>query len=336
MTLSAKPSGWEKLKQQLTRWAPLLGYFTAQRIGNSCCHLQRGKIQPPYSCEINAVDHCNLACRDCDHAAPALAESYAEPATVYSDLSLLAKHYRSRVVKIIGGEPLLHPDLVELLQAIRRSRVSTRLQLVTNGLLLECMPEQAWKELDIIEISSYPQTALSALRLKVLKEKAARFRVKLQLWHYDNFSCTFALRGTANKELVERIYRSCRQTNILGCHSIYQGFFYKCPQAIFIAKLAEDAGLTVQQNGFRLTDSPSFSRDLINYLTSAEPLDACRYCLDNVGKNRQHSMISKNDWLAHHNYPTEELIDMDKLGAFEANPCAFEPLRKPFGQADRY
>lgn len=335
MTLADRPGNWERLKSQLAQWLPLFGYLSAQRIGSSCCHLQRGKIQPPYSCEINAVDHCNLACLDCDHAAPALAESYADPAIVHSDLSLLAKHYRSRVVKIIGGEPLLHPDLVELLKAIRRSGVSRRLQLVTNGLLLENMSEQAWKELDIIEVSSYPQTALTALQLRILKEKAVRFRVKLQLWHYDNFSCTFALRGTADRELISRIYRNCRQVNTLGCHSIYQGFLYKCPQAIFIAKIAEGAGLTAQQNGFRLTDSPNFSSDLINYLTSEEPLDACQYCLDNVGKNREHRMISKNGWLAHHNYPTEELIDMGKLVAFEANPCAFEPLRKPLGQANR-
>jgi hypothetical protein len=38
-----------------------------------CFSIAGGNIAPQYSCEINAVDHCNIACMDCNHASSAQA-----------------------------------------------------------------------------------------------------------------------------------------------------------------------------------------------------------------------------------------------------------------------
>jgi SynChlorMet cassette radical SAM/SPASM protein ScmF len=88
------------------------------------------------------VEGCNLACRHCwlsprlasnDSAAPALAVSLFEKAI------LDAKPLGLRGVKLTGGEPLLHPQFLTLLDIVR----SEGLELVieTNGVL--CTPEIA-------------------------------------------------------------------------------------------------------------------------------------------------------------------------------------------------
>ncbi|MFF2008332.1 4Fe-4S cluster-binding domain-containing protein [Streptomyces sp. NPDC058195] len=56
--------------------------------------------------------------------------------SVGRDLTRLAKSYRSANVKILGGEPLLHPGLTDLIREVRESAVTDKIILATNGLLL--------------------------------------------------------------------------------------------------------------------------------------------------------------------------------------------------------
>jgi hypothetical protein len=65
--------------------------------------LEGGFIVPPTHLEFIVVDHCNISCRACNHASPALEKWFADPETVHRDLSILARYYRPRLVKVIGG-----------------------------------------------------------------------------------------------------------------------------------------------------------------------------------------------------------------------------------------
>ena len=72
--------------------------------------------------EIMAAHGCNLTCRSCTHASPVLRpKDIADPETTARDLSRLARCYRANRVKLLGGEPLLHPDLVALADAVREA-----------------------------------------------------------------------------------------------------------------------------------------------------------------------------------------------------------------------
>ena len=330
MTLADRPGRWEELKPRLARWLPLFGYLSAQRIGKSCYHLRRGKVEPPGSCEINATDHCNLSCLDCNHASPAMPPKYADPAAVYQDCSRLAKHCRPRQIRIAGGEPLLHPDFAELLRVLRDSGLSNRLQVVTNGLLLEQMPEQAWELIDAIELSQYPQTALPPEKLELVRRKADQHQIALSVWEHREFHVMFALQGTSDDTLVEKIFRTCWIAQVCGCMSIHEGFIYKCPQSIYIARIVPDTGLTPKSDGLRITDDPDFQARMIRFLAAEQSLEACRYCLGSVGKRRPHRVTDRQRWLAAHNVPTEELLDYDALQAAETGLTPADPLRQPF------
>jgi len=277
-------------------------------------------VVPPCSCEINAVDHCNISCLDCNHASPVCAARVADPEAVCRDLSGLARHYKPDVVKIIGGEPLLHPELPELVRAVRRSAVSERIMLVTNGLLLRKMPSQVWEEIDELELSIYPETGhLLARDMPYIQAMLEKSRTKLSRYCYKNFRVTFSTAGSRDKELAQRIYRTCELARLWGCQSVHEGHFFKCPMSIYVPRILDRKQFyDYRENGVGIHAGPGFRERLIAYLESKEPLRACHNCLGSVGIRRDHRIINKADWLSGHAVPTEELVDYERLLRLEA------------------
>jgi len=292
-----------------------------------CCFgIIDGKIVPPYSCEVNAVDHCNLSCVDCNHATPAMTPKFADPEIVFRDLSLLSKSYKVQALKIIGGEPLLHPDLRSLIYAVRESGICQHIVLVTNGLLLHQMEGDIWDALDEVEVSLYPETRkILDSHMPAIRGNAAKHRVKLSRIFYEYFRISFSRVGTRDMSLIRRIYRTCLRARLWGCQSIYEGYFFKCPQCIYIPRMVgRVSAYDYRKDGIKITDDTHFQDSLKNYLMSDEPLNACRYCLGNIGKLRAHAMTKNSVWNAHHDVPTKQLIDDDKLRLLEKNETLYD------------
>jgi hypothetical protein len=280
-----------------------------------CFTIDGGRISPPYSCEINAVDHCNIACMDCNHASPGAGKAVASPSAVLNDLSLLSRHYKSYALKIVGGEPLLHPDLLSLLRAVRESNICEYISLVTNGTLLSQMADEIWAELDEVELSIYPGTRpMLETHLPSVQRSAARHQVKLVISPYEEFRITFSTIGTADAGLTRRIYRNCRLANLWGCQSVHEGYFFKCPKCIYVPRILDaPVRYDYREDGLKITDSPDFLRQLSEYLGSQEPLSACRYCLGSSGKHRPHRLVKASEWVHIQARPIEELVDYGKL-----------------------
>ena len=87
------------------------------------------------------IDHCNLNCAGCTHFAP-LADKYIYPLDKFEknikQLSYITKG-NIKVINIAGGEPLLNKDILEYIKIIRSYFPNNRLEIRTNGLLLNKM-----------------------------------------------------------------------------------------------------------------------------------------------------------------------------------------------------
>ena len=112
------------------------------------------------SCEINVVDHCNLRCRSCTHLSPVLPKRSIDPDALCRDLTAMATSYYVKVLKLLGGEPLLHPSIVDVIAAARQAQVAERIEVWTNGLLLPRVDPAFWGMVDSIRISLYPGASL--------------------------------------------------------------------------------------------------------------------------------------------------------------------------------
>lgn len=113
--------------------------------------------------ELPIVKHCNLNCRYCSHLASIEEEYYMSIDTFEHDLLRLSQLFADVTeMRLLGGEPLLHPHIGELIIVARRLFPKTNLKIATNGLLIPFIKNEI---LDTItacdvsfDISLYPPT----------------------------------------------------------------------------------------------------------------------------------------------------------------------------------
>lgn len=280
------------------------------------------KIYNSNACELNVVYHCNLSCRACSHLSPTFTQQFVDVNQVFNDFSTLAKYYHSKYIKIMGGEPLLHPNLIQIIDTLRSSGISDRIQIATNGQLLPKILDldAFWQKIDEITISMYPGKEISSDNLAKIEDKAKLHNVVLECFYFDNFRQSYSELGTTDTDLVSRIYSTCKIAHTWRSHTVDDGYFYKCPQSLFLPKVIKNDILKPLTDGIKITDSPEFAEDLLAYLNSPEPLLSCHNCLGSVGKLFGHEQKPHTTWRLQQQYSTEELIDMDYLARSEENP----------------
>lgn len=277
-----------------------------------------GKIVPQFACQAEIVSHCNLACRDCNHLSPIAPKGFVDPEALGRDFAVLAKYYQPLMVCLAGGEPLLHPDIVAVINAVRASGISQRVRVLTNGVLLPRMKDAFWESVDDLDISIYPSSKIDTSLIERYKDQAKAFGVQLEIYDFQEFRRAFSRQGTDDRALVERIYRACKAAHVWGCHYIEAGMLYKCPQSAFIGRMLGLSGSEKTRDGIRLRDEPGFLDELYAYLTSPEPLQACRNCLAAAGVQRPHTMVRPKDWVPEQDGLLESLVDYAELARIEA------------------
>ncbi len=89
--------------------------------------------------EVNIVRHCNLKCKGCNHFSPLAEQKYEDPREYDRHFARLAELFQGNVrqVLLLGGEPLLHPEIAEFMRLARKHFPNTELSVMTNGLLLQ-------------------------------------------------------------------------------------------------------------------------------------------------------------------------------------------------------
>ena len=100
-----------------------------------------------FGVEYHLVDSCNLRCAGCSHYSSLLDDlSYTPLEKVQKELQLLKSKTDDGNhlywLRLLGGEPLLHPCLSQCIEEIRDLFPHTRITLVTNGLLLDIMDSE--------------------------------------------------------------------------------------------------------------------------------------------------------------------------------------------------
>ena len=58
------------------------------------------------------------------------------------DLNTLKPFLKPQMITIVGGEPTLHPKLVEIIKLVKQIRIDDRCMVITNGKLLPKMKEE--------------------------------------------------------------------------------------------------------------------------------------------------------------------------------------------------
>jgi len=83
---------------------------------------------------VSVTDHCNLACRYCVPAQPRPAAAQRiDPDFAFQAVEWMVSEHGIRHVRLTGGEPLLHPEIVSLARRLTALPQLEELTLTTNG-----------------------------------------------------------------------------------------------------------------------------------------------------------------------------------------------------------
>lgn len=101
---------------------------------------------PKLQLETHIVEHCDLNCQMCTHFSPLARPEFAKLDSFTCDMQRLRELFRDDLlyIMLLGGEPLLHPELPAFFDAARTCFPHTDIILYTNGLRLSRMDEGFW------------------------------------------------------------------------------------------------------------------------------------------------------------------------------------------------
>jgi organic radical activating enzyme len=243
--------------------------------------------------EVHLTDKCNLNCAGCLHFSSLCRKTNLLDINIFeNDCQRISELTNGRIdsISLLGGEPLLHPDIKDFLILTRKyfpMNISNQIgiiKLVTNGILLHEQSDDFWmtckKNNITISISDYPVT----IKYEVIKEKAIKFDVKLKM---AREKILYKAPGSANQWLKIPIdidglqdgRRSFKKCPLAGyCLQLVNGKIFKCARIAYI-NLFNDAfvkQLKVDGNDYIDIYGTENINEIL-YLLS-RPASFCRYC----------------------------------------------------------
>lgn len=138
--------------------------------------------------EVSLADHCNLSCQMCDHFSQLSDEWYVDMNQFEQDMVRMGKlcNHEIGAITLLGGEPTLHPNIIDCMRITREQFPNTELIVLTNGVLLLSLEKipgnmnfwKACKDYDVnITVTVYP----IKLDYKKIEQKANEYGVNIAM-----------------------------------------------------------------------------------------------------------------------------------------------------------
>jgi hypothetical protein len=228
--------------------------------------------------ETNVTIACQLRCVACNHFVALQTNEarkrLADPVQVYDDCAALSKFLHVDAWGALGGEPLLHPHLIEVLTAVQKTKIADVLEVWTNGIAVRSkMTPALWDAFDRLILSVYPGT-LDDAEIDWIKGACAEAQVELHIKDeraVPNFERL--LEPTASDGLAtHRKYKACFFKDY--SRVVDRGYFYRCCTSPFIPRLL--LGLPEGTDGIAV--SGLTEARLLQFLNQEEAPASCQMC----------------------------------------------------------
>ena len=258
--------------------------------------------------EIKLTEHCNLRCTTCcDFGNIAMEEEYGVETYIRDMKRLNELNIKIKKIRLLGGEPLLSKDINFYIASTRKYYKDAYIHLVTNGVLLEKMPDSFFRTISdynvVVQISNYPepnnQPYIERGKILLKENEINYFEYKPVCFETDYIF-------ENNNEDVEKVFKRCNL--IYDSTNLYRGRLYKCPRPISLRHYDKKYGtqlgdMTDGIDLFQKDINTSKIKELLN-----KPIRTCQYCTLYRGYVEWNQGSSnKNYWL---NIPeNDKLID---------------------------
>lgn len=227
--------------------------------------------------EIHITDHCNLNCKGCAHFSNLCPPTFAEVDEFEREMRAMASHFSAVTqIYLLGGEPLLHPEVATFVRIARSAFPETRIYLMTNGLLVTRMGDDFWEALRetgvVLLCDSYPIN----LPVEEIGRLGKEHGVEVEWTEQREEFFKIPIDPEGGHDAAES-FRSCQGFN--NCPIVRNGRIYPCAYAAFADVFSERFDLAGLEAGSAdsISIGPESSGDAIMRFL-LEPVPWCTHC----------------------------------------------------------
>lgn len=226
---------------------------------------------------VHLTDHCNLNCRGCTHFSNIAKPHFADVGEFEREFARLEQIFSGITeIYLLGGEPLLHPRVVEFLEIARTHFPKSRINLMSNGLLVPRMGDDFWRAMHDNDIWLVCDLYPIGLPVDEIEALAKQHGVNLE-WTDPRAEFFKLPLDTTGSQDAARSFRGCGGVN--NCVIIRDGRLYPCAYIAYIDILKDRFGL----EGMEPTEEDSISifqdcdpYEIFDFL--CEPVPWCKHC----------------------------------------------------------
>lgn len=186
--------------------------------------------------EMNVSFACNLKCEYCTHLG-----RFMKGIVPVEELVSWYKTWNQKIsprnVRVMGGEPLLHPRIIEVITETRNHWKESRVELITNGLLLPRMPQTLFDRirengLDVTVSRHFDDPCYNRMFdgcLETLRKNGIGHHVRQSNRYW--MKC-YRIDEHGNRQPFQsdpqKAWENCCTTNM--CTTLINNKLYRCPQ----------------------------------------------------------------------------------------------------------
>lgn len=212
--------------------------------------------------DIMIAYSCNISCAGCISVSDQKRNGVASISDITTWVNEWSKVVDPEVITIFGGEPCLHPKLIEICRLVRQCWPTATIRLITNGYLLKNFDPSEWFNFGPFEIqvSVHRQDHVVQINqvIKTILDQKSNWKVKryggsdhrqLEWSHGDvkiyksifkDFIVPYKQEGT---KLVAWNSNPVESHKICGSPStpiLYKGKLYKCPAVANVMDITDE------------------------------------------------------------------------------------------------
>lgn len=223
---------------------------------------------------LHVVDHCNLNCNCCSHFAPYRSKKFHSAEDYIPSIDKLSQENLIETLALTGGEPFLHPNLLQFVRTIRNRYNNLKIILFTNTFWMKSIESvneylDVFHNIDVLQVAMYSEIMKDLEKYKCLLAEVKKY----------------VMVNSFNRGIIKKFYEVkflenkgnpgfCPYVNC--CQILADGRLMRCFYGYSLFS-------NYDTNGFSQTEEMFFDlnkRDVKEVLSwrSKYPFDACYYC----------------------------------------------------------
>ena len=230
--------------------------------------------------DIYLARHCNLRCRGCTRYSNIAKPQFYDAKQLIADLlTMVSRGINLTRITLTGGEPLLHPDLIDIIKGIRLCMNNVVIDIFTNGKLFMEMKDELLPVLKKYNVellfSRYDTDIEYDQMIEICKQN------EIFCKSISEFTCNRIAHPNDKSRHPVWKYNYCSDT----CPCLWDSKIFLCGRCALIDSLNEYMHTSFKQTEkdyIKVSDLKS-TEQYLYYIS--KPIPFCKNCFNHPGKN---------------------------------------------------